>query len=158
MYYYVLFCTTYVVLYKKETWNLNKYPSWPAMAVTYMICISLLIFTDPAQSLRYPPCPMITNGVKSHDLYTQHALNISANKVLIKHQIRSSSNVRSEWKCGIKCLLHEDCLSFNYARSSETCQLNDADGEIYPCHLVESTEFDYYTIRNLKETQVGKLL
>ncbi len=44
------------------------------------------------------------------------------------------------------CLVHKHCVSFNYDRTSGVCQLNDADADVYPCHLVDSDHFGYYQI------------
>ena len=128
-------------------------------ATCILICLGLLLFVDFVQPLHYPPCPVITKGIDPHHLYTQHALIRSTSTVLLQHQLQNLSYVRSAWKCGVKCLLNEDCLSFNYANLSRRCQLNDANGEIYPSHLVGSSEFDYYVLQSVQiEVWYGILL
>ena len=125
------------------------------MVVTYVLTsLCLLLFVDSVQPLRYPSCPVNSTGINPHDLFTKHALIRSTNMVLLQHQLQDLSYVSTVWKCGVKCLISEDCLSFNYAKLSGRCQLNDGNGEMYPSHLVGSSEFDYYVIANVKETQV----
>ena len=70
----------------------------------------------------------------------------SGNKQLSGHQIKTLASVTSSLHCGILCKATTGCLSFNYGERVQECQLNDADADMYPCHLLNSDDFTYYGI------------
>ena len=77
-------------------------------------------------------------------LVTSIKMVSSANKQLSGHQIKTS--VTSSLHCGILCKVTTGCLSFNYGERVQECQLNDADADMYPCHLLNSDDLTYYGI------------
>ncbi|XP_072043464.1 uncharacterized protein [Amphiura filiformis] len=108
------------------------------------ICIILL-----ASSIKSPVdsrCAPQTKGFNPYKGTGHRTMLPSQNTVLFEHQTKSLYNVSSAWRCGMLCLVHENCMSYNYARTSRVCQLNDADAEVYLCHLTQSDEFGYYQI------------
>ncbi|XP_072043342.1 uncharacterized protein [Amphiura filiformis] len=110
----------------------------------FTICIILL-----ASSIKSPVdsrCAPRTKGFKPYMGTVHRTMLPSENTMLVEHQTKSLYNVSSAWRCGMLCLVHENCMSYNYARTSGVCQLNDADAEVYPCHLTQSDEFGYYQI------------
>ncbi|XP_072043790.1 uncharacterized protein [Amphiura filiformis] len=110
----------------------------------FTICIILL-----ASSIKSPGdsrCAPQTKGFKPYMGTGHRTMLPSENTMLVEHQTKSLFNVSSAWRCGMLCLVRENCMSYNYARTSGVCQLNDADAEVYPCHLAQSDEFGYYQI------------
>ncbi|XP_072043346.1 uncharacterized protein [Amphiura filiformis] len=103
------------------------------------ICFFLITFTAPIQCSCNPGNRLL---YKAHIISTQNTL-------LMGHWIKNISHSISALRCATKCLLNDECLSFNYASASGTCQLNDEDVNGYHCHLVQSTEFDYHLLSDV---------
>ncbi len=98
-------------------------------------------------------CPG-NRGFGPYTYIVQHHLLPSENKLLVNHQIHLVNNLSSVWRCGTMCLVRGHCVSFNYDRTSGVCELNDADADVYPCHLVDSERFGYYHIQISEHEQV----
>ncbi|XP_072043344.1 uncharacterized protein [Amphiura filiformis] len=110
----------------------------------FTICIILL--ASSIKSEVDSRCAPQTKGFKPYMGTGHRTMLPSENTMLVEHQTKSLYNVSSAWRCGMLCLVHENCMSYNYARTSRVCQLNDADAEVYPCHLAQSDEFGYFQI------------
>ncbi len=111
-------------------------------AVVYL-AINIFLLSS-IKSLLGITCP-VNRGFEPYSVELR-SLPILTNKQLVNHQIHQVNNVSSIWRCATLCLVRRHCMSFNYDRTSGVCQLNDADADVYPCHLVDSDHFGYYQI------------
>ena len=109
-------------------------------------CCLILLLTCLLISIRYVynQCPPISSA-----MYVTR-MELHKDIQLVGHQIRSIADVTSITHCGLLCAVDESCVSFNYGIISSECQLNDANWDVFPCHLMTSNQFSHYKLSNNK--------
>ena len=66
---------------------------------------------------------------------------------LVGQALATFSQVSSKTKCFVYCLLSTRCLSFNYGRKSQLCELNSNRQELFPRDFVPRDGFRYFEKR-----------
>lgn len=89
------------------------------------------------------------------------AANIFSGHVLTNHAV-AVYHVKSEMACGLKCLQHDTCLSYNYKPVSDkqksSCKLNDANRIACPlCFVIErdTTYFEDIKVLKIKKKEIS---
>ena len=90
---------------------------------------------------------------RAYRIFSGHAL---------KNRIVAVYHVTSEMACGLKCLQHDTCLSYNYKqiidKQRRVCELHDASRVTCPSCFAMQTDTIYYEdikVLNIKRISIS---